>query len=138
MKKALILTVVILIAVLALAACGGGEEKAEPAAAESAAGQPVATAGDAEAGKKLFATACVACHGPNGEGVQGLGKDLKVSTFVAENDDAQMLEFLKKGRDVTDPLNTTKVAMPPKGGNPALNDQDLANLVAYIRSLHQQ
>lgn len=137
MKKALILTLVVLIAVLALAACGGGDDKAEPAAAP-AAGQPVATAGDAEAGGKLYATACVACHGPTAEGVQGLGKNLKTSTFITDNDDAQMIEFLKKGRDISDPLNTTKVAMPPKGGNPALTDQDMANLVAYLRSIHQQ
>src|SRR5262245_4065292 len=49
---------------------------AEPTAATSAqaiAGAPV-SAGDAGKGKELFASTCAACHGPGGEGVQGLGK----------------------------------------------------------------
>lgn len=31
--------------------------------------------------------------------------------------------------------NTTGVAMPPKCGNPSLTDQDLADVVAYLRTL---
>jgi disulfide bond formation protein DsbB len=44
---------------------------------------------------------------------------------------------LKKGRPASDPANTTKVDMPPKGGNPALTDQDLADIVTYVRSLQK-
>jgi mono/diheme cytochrome c family protein len=40
------------------------------------------------------------------------------------------------GRQPTDPLNTTGQLMPAKGGNPALTDEDLYNVVAYIRSLN--
>ena len=107
---------------------------AAPAAAEGAA--PVASAGDAEKGKALFVT-CAACHGPNGEGVTGLGKPFTTSEFIASKTDAELVEFLKVGRAVGDPLNTTGVAMPPKGGNPALTDQELLDLVAFIRTLHQ-
>jgi disulfide bond formation protein DsbB len=67
-----------------------------------------------------------------------LGKDLTVSTFVASQTDDQLLAFVKKGRPATDPANTTKVDMPPKGGNPALTDQDLANVIAFVRSIHQK
>ena len=70
--------------------------------------------------------------------MQGLGKDLTTSTFVAERSDADMVAFLKVGRDPSDPLNTTGIAMPPKGGNPALNDQDLLDIVAFVRTIHQQ
>lgn len=49
-----------------------------------------------------------------------------------------MVAFLKVGRDPSDPLNTTGVAMPPKGGNPALSDQDLLDIVAFVRTIHQQ
>lgn len=107
---------------------------AAPAAAEGAA--PVASAGDAEKGKALFVT-CAACHGPNGEGVTGLGKPFTTSEFIASKTDAELVEFLKVGRAVGDPLNTTGVAMPPKGGNPALTDQELLDLVAFVRTLHQ-
>jgi mono/diheme cytochrome c family protein len=29
------------------------------------------------------------------------------------------------------------VAMPPKGGNPALSEEDLADVVAYLRTLEE-
>ena len=72
-----------------------------------------------------------------GVGVQGLGKDMTTSTFIKDLDDAQLLEFIKKGRDASDPLNTTGVAMPPKGGNPALDDAKLMDIIAYIRTLNK-
>lgn len=95
-----------------------------------------ASTGDAEKGKAIFTT-CAACHGPNGEGVKGLGKPFTTSEFIASKTDAELVEFLKVGRPVGDPLNTTGVAMPPKGGNPALSDEDLFNVIAYVRTLHQ-
>lgn len=39
------------------------------------------------------------------------------------------------GRSLGDPLNTTGVTMPAKGNNPALTDEDLSNIVAYLRTL---
>ena len=48
------------------------------------------------------------------------------------------MEFIKVGRDPSDPLNTTDVAMPPKGGNPALDNDDLYDIVSYIRTLQQE
>lgn len=132
-----------LIAVLALAmllaACGGEEPQAEPTAAPVAAAPEVAAGpvGDAANGGKVFAMACVACHGPEGKGVTGLGKDLTTSEWVGEQTDAQLVEFIKRGRDAGDPLNTTGVAMPPKGGNPAMSEQEVADIVAFVRSIHQ-
>jgi disulfide bond formation protein DsbB len=102
-----------------------------------AAEQPDAPVGDAEKGKQLFVASCSACHGPNGEGVQGLGKDMQHSEFVAGLSDEELLAFLKVGRDMSDPLNTTGVAMPPKGGNPALNDEQLTDIIAFMRSIHE-
>ncbi|WP_448601203.1 hypothetical protein [Thermoflexus hugenholtzii] len=46
------------------------------------------------------------------------------------------MEFIKKGRPATDPANTTGVDMPPKGGNPALTDQDLADIIAFLRTFN--
>lgn len=93
--------------------------------------------GDATAGQALFSQTCSACHGPTGQGIQNLGKDLTVSEFVAGQTDPDLIAFIKVGRDPSDPLNTTGIAMPPKGGNPALNDNDLLNLVAYLRTIHK-
>lgn len=89
--------------------------------------------GDATVGQTLFSQTCSACHGPTGQGIQNLGKDLTVSQFVAGQTDTELIAFIKVGRGSTDPLNTTGIDMPPKGGNPALNDEDLQNIVAYLR-----
>jgi disulfide bond formation protein DsbB len=32
-------------------------------------------------------------------------------------------------------LNTTGIAMPPKGGNAALTTKDIQDVVAYVRAL---
>ena len=100
----------------------------------SATGTPIDVAAISR-GKSLFAQGCNACHGDNARGRPGLGKDLVHNPFIKSQADGQMLAFLKRGRDVTDPLNTTKIPMPPKGGNPALNDKQLTDLVAFLRGL---
>ncbi len=86
-------------------------------------------------GKALFGVTCTACHGPNAKGLPGLGKDMTTSEFIASKSDAELVEFIKRGRGVDDPLNTTGVPMPPMGANPALSDTDLLAIVEYIRSL---
>lgn len=79
----------------------------------------------------------MACHGKDARGVKNLGKDLVTSPFVSGQTDDSLLDFIKKGRMPTDPGNTTKVAMPPKGGNPALKDDQIRDIIAYLRSLRQ-
>ncbi|MBE7551265.1 MAG: cytochrome c [Anaerolineales bacterium] len=106
-----------------------------PAQPESAPAQT--STGDPAAGQAKFAQTCSACHGPTGEGIPNLGKNLVTSEFVAGQTDEQLLAFIKVGRPTSDPLNTTGIDMPPKGGNPALNDTDLENIVAYMRSIHK-
>lgn len=93
--------------------------------------------GDAEAGKTLFTASCSSCHGPEGLGVEGLGKDLTTSEFVKGLSNDELIAFIEVGRGAEDPANTTGVAMPPKGGNPALTSEDLANAVAFIRSIEK-
>lgn len=97
-------------------------------------GQAVAAGGP---GYELFIASCSACHGRNGEGMEGLGKPLKGSEFVASKSDSELVAFVKTGRPVWDELNTTGLDMPPKGGNPALTDEQIAEIVSYIRTLQQ-
>lgn len=90
----------------------------------------------AKAGENNYQTTCSACHGFNAMGIPGLGKALIGIAFVNDQTDDQLLAFLQKGRDVTDPLNTTGVMMPARGGNPTFGDDKLVEVIAYIRSLN--
>lgn len=116
---------------LLLVACGGGDNGADAPAAT-----PTST-GDAAAGATLYQQSCVACHGPGAKGVAGLGKDMTTSEFVYGLSDEELLAFVKTGRSTSDPANTTGVDMPPKGGNPALSDAQILDIIAYIRTLHE-
>lgn len=136
-----LLTMLLVALALVLGGCGGKDKKEEPAPAaaqqeETPAAAEEVAAGDPVKGKEMFATTCAACHGPEGKGVQGLGKDMTSSTFISERTDAELLEFILQGRAPTDPLNTTGVLMPPKGGNPALTDAQLMDIIAFIREIH--
>lgn len=125
---------VIALAALALSACGGGGTPAR--AMTPGAEKYVSLTGDATKGKNDFAATCSACHGPDAKGLPSLGKDLTISTFVKNLTDAEIIHFLTVGREPTDPLNTTGVQMPPRGGNPAFTDQDLADVAAFLRSIN--
>ena len=98
------------------------------------AGEPAPDGVAATAGLVAYTSTCSACHGANGQGVPGLGKRVG-SVFVDETSDPELVEFLKVGRSTGDPLNTSGVDMPPRGGNPSLDDDHLRDLVTYIRSL---
>jgi cytochrome c5 len=84
-------------------------------------------------GRASYLSTCIACHGPNGESLPNLGKDLAHSEFIGKQTNSQLQMFLKLGRPTWDPANTTKVDMPGKGGNPKLKDGDLADIVQYLR-----
>ena len=86
-------------------------------------------------GRDLFATTCIACHGEDGRGRPGLGKDLTTSEYLKSNSDGMVRSIIKEGRPANHPLNTTKVVMPPKGGNPALTDEDISAIVQFVRAI---
>jgi disulfide bond formation protein DsbB len=84
-------------------------------------------------GQAVFGVNCVACHTHEGGAKQGLGKDIVHSAFTSGKTDKELMMFLKTGRNPGDPMNTTGIDMPPKGGNPALSDDDLRDVIAFIR-----
>ncbi len=111
----------------------GSDAKTSSTPAEKKA--PVAASpGDAAKGKATFAASCVACHTPDGGAITGLGKDIISSEFTARLSDDELVAFITEGRDAGDPMNTTGVGMPAKGGDPSLNDQKLRDIVAFIRA----
>ena len=123
-----LLTIALVLSIL-LTACG---PKASPTPQ-----QPAAPKGDAAAGKTKFESTCASCHGPDGKGIPGLGKDLTTSAFAKGMNATDFVAFILQGRPATHPDNTTKVDMPPKGGNPALTESDLYDIVAYARTLQK-
>lgn len=132
-----------LLALAALAACApkGGDAPATtvptaPAPAPAPEPPPAPEpAGDAENGATLYAKTCIACHGADAKGVEHLGKDLTNSEFMRGLTDEELVAFVKSGRGVGDPNNTSGIDMPPKGGNPALGMDDLLDIVAWLRTV---
>lgn len=140
MRKFLVVFLILVVAAVTLAACGGGDESESASGSEAVAeaGTPTPEfVGDPEAGEQVFMGTCVACHGPDAKGMEGLGKSLHPSDseFIRSKTDKELVEFIKKGRTPDDPLNTTGVGMPAKGGNPAITEQQLYDVVAWIRTL---
>ena len=124
---------ILIVALAALAAACSGNSPAP-------AGQPEAGGGEtrndeAAAGAELYASTCAVCHGENAEGRPHVGPNLVANTFVQERSDDELLAFINEGRAVNHPDNTTGIPMPPKGGNPALSDAQVLEIIGYIRGL---
>ena len=117
-------TALLLILALSLVACAGG--------ASQAAAPSEAHIGDPIAGEKIFASACAGCHGLKGEGVPGMSQDMTQSQLIDTKTDQELVEFIKLGGVPGEPP-----VMLPKGGAPSLSDQNLVDIVAYIRSLQK-
>jgi mono/diheme cytochrome c family protein len=146
--KRLTLLASLIVGVLFIVACGGGGSDSDnvaptsaPAPTATAVPEPTTPPADTGPDPAQIATgqtkygSCSACHGLDARGVTGLGKDLIESEFMAGLSDAELVEFIKVGRDPGDPANTTGIGMPAKGGNPALSDDDILAILAYIDSL---
>jgi len=112
--------------------------EADKAKALEAAGGNAELAEFIASGAKIFNTTCIACHGAGGVGISGNGKMLKNNVFVQSLNDDALLAFIQKGRDPSDAKNTTGVGMPPKGGNPALSEDDLLDVISYVRTLQDK
>jgi mono/diheme cytochrome c family protein len=87
-------------------------------------------------GKRVYAS-CIACHARDGTGVKGIGADLVHSSFVRDSEDDSLRDFIKTGRQPGAPGSVMNMNMPPKGGNPALKDTQLDDVIVYLRSLQQ-
>jgi len=96
---------------------------------------PVRLSAKAAKGKRLFETTCIACHGPAGQGIANLGPSLRDSRFVAQQPDQALVAFIKQGRLADDPKSVMRLTMPPKGGNPSLDDAGLDEVVAFVRTI---
>jgi mono/diheme cytochrome c family protein len=85
----------------------------------------------ADAGATAYATNCIACHGADLTGVEGLGVNLATSKFVATRSPDALLAFIKVGRLPDDPATVSGRPMPGFGWLP---EAELAAIVAFVKS----
>lgn len=114
----------LILALVGLASCGGGGGPKAPSAADRVA-----------AGQARFQKTCSTCHGKDAKGMPKLGKNLHENQFIQSKTDDEMVKFIETGRPAWDPANTRGVDMPPRGGDPTLTENDIRNIVAFLRTL---
>ena len=119
-----------LILVGLLAACGKSE--APPAAAPAAAPAPVAAApapapaaADGGKGADIFKKTCAMCHQTGVAGAPKLGDKADWGPRIAQGKDTLY-------KHATEGYNGAKGAMPAKGGNPALKDDEIKEIVDFM------
>ncbi len=91
---------------------------------------PTTPLGDPAHGKTVFHGTCVACHGEDGKGVVPGAPDFTDPRGPLAKSDELLLQHMERGYRSPGAL----MAMPPKGGNPRLSDQDFRDVLAYLRS----
>ncbi len=122
-----------LLLVALLAACGKSEPpKAEapaaapaPVAAAPAAAPAADAAADGGKGAELFKKTCAMCHQTGVAGAPKLGDKADWGPRIAQGKDTLYKHAIEG-------FNGAKGAMPPKGGNPALSDDDMKTIVDFM------
>ncbi len=82
-----------------------------------------------QAGEAIYGQTCVACHGEDGTGAIPGAPDFTRPDGVLSKSDEVLLRHVKEGYKSPGSL----MAMPPRGGNPALSDRDLKSALLYIK-----
>ncbi|UCG40367.1 MAG: cytochrome c [Acidimicrobiia bacterium] len=119
-----------LMCVLVLAGCAGDTSSSSTSTSTL---PPLANVQNGEA---VFLSTCTSCHGEDARGIEGLGKPLAGSDFVAQSSESALVRLITFGRPASDPTNSTGIAMPARGGNPSLTEQSIRDVVAYLKSLN--
>jgi len=84
-------------------------------------------------GEKIYKTRCLVCHQADGGGVPNMNAPLDGSTNVVGKDIARLIRIVKGGfneRVALDGLYYSNAMTP----NPDLKDQDIADVLSFIRN----
>ena len=100
--------------------------EAAPAPEAAAAATDGAASGD-DVGKKVFGATCALCHASGLAGAPKPGDKADWGPRIAQGKDTLY-------KHATEGFNGNKGAMPPKGGNPALNDDEIKAIVDFMVS----
>lgn len=102
-------------------------EKVEYANSVSASAVP-------QSGSEIYSQTCIACHGPDGKGMVPGAPDFTASDGpLAQNDEVLLRRITEGFKSKGSPM-----AMPPKGGNPNLAQQDIEAVLLYMREVFSQ
>lgn len=83
---------------------------------------------DVDRGRALYDTTCVACHGADGKGIMpGIPNFKGKNSPLAKKDHSLLLHHIDKGFN-----GSGGMAMPPKGGNTSLSEQDIVDVLGYL------
>ncbi len=90
--------------------------------------------GDPRLGKQWYDNICSTCHGVDGDGYEagGTGTAVGLPGFLDKATDGFIRETIKRGRS-----NTRMLAFQGPGGLANLSDQEIDDIIVYLRSLAQ-
>jgi mono/diheme cytochrome c family protein len=94
----------------------------------------VAIVATSAASSDIYNIHCIACHGADAQGVEGLGLSLADSQLVASSSEAELSAFLKVGRLPDSPDSVTGVPMPAFAW---MSDAELTDVTGYLKSLNK-
>lgn len=90
---------------------------------------PLLSAQQAMPGKALYEQSCLVCHGEEGDAAMPGVADLSGTNGPLSKNDKQLAKAIREGVQ----SEGATMAMPPLGGNPQLTDQDIQNIIHYMR-----
>lgn len=84
-------------------------------------------------GKAVYQQTCIACHGAKGKSsIPGVA-NLADKDGPLTKSDEELIDSITNGVQRPGAMMT----MPPKGGNPALTDEEIEAVLGYIRKTFQ-
>lgn len=85
-------------------------------------------------GAAVYAATCVACHGENGKGtIPGVPNFTKKKSPLSKSDQ-ELVQSVLYGFQSPGSF----MEMPARGGNPVLTEQDVLDVVSYLRGEFQK
>jgi mono/diheme cytochrome c family protein len=89
---------------------------------------PVFAAGNAAAGKEIYAKKCVSCHGENGEGKEAVAKMLKVEIKPLSSKEVQAKSDADLKKNILEGMGKMKAVA-------GVDAKQADDVVAYVRTL---